>query len=104
VAWEQRGNTRYYYKSVRDGASVKKVYLGRDSRAEVAQLQAAEIRSRREAELATLVDLETQLGPLDAAMDQLDAGLADLTSAFMMIKGFYKHHGQWRPRHEQPRN
>ena len=36
MAWERRRNQRFYYKSVRAGGKVKKVYFGKGPAAELA--------------------------------------------------------------------
>jgi hypothetical protein len=46
MGWEQRGNNQYYYCELRNGSSVKSIYIGRGEIAQwVSQLQTSFARS-----------------------------------------------------------
>ena len=96
MAWEQRGNNRYYYcKRWEDGRCIS-VYLGAGTTADLLatceQYRRAEEAQAREAERARRGEVE--------AMDQAIAELAqltrELTRAVLVTNGYHQHKGQWR--------
>jgi len=84
MAWEQRGEKRYYYRSVRNGKKVKKVYFGSGAEAtavaemmEVSRLE----RKRRNEKLRVL---RQQYQQADAALGELDDAFAPLADAVLL--------------------
>jgi hypothetical protein len=78
MAWERRGNRRYFYRSVRVGGKVKKKYLGRGPLAEVAAegMEVARLKRDRQKEAMRVQREEYQqadavLAKLADAIDQL---------------------------------
>jgi hypothetical protein len=102
MAWEQRGNKTYYYRSVRVGTRVTNEYVGRGRLASlIAQLDGIEReqRSQRRDDLEInrqrWVALESPLLKLDDVTDLF-------VSAAMTMAGYHRHdRGEWRRRRGQ---
>ena len=99
MAWEQRGNCSYYYRSVRSGTRVTKEYAGGGlagilaEELEVGQREKRTYEAdRRRRERATWAALEQTARELDDLADLLMT--AALTEA-----GYHRHdRGEWRRR------
>ena len=99
MAWEQRGNRSYYYRSVRSGTRVTKEYVGGGRVASlIAQMdgiereQQTQKRERAEFERQRWAALEGPALDLDAVTDLLVA-------AAMTVAGYRRHdRGEWRRR------
>ena len=80
MAWERRGNKRYFYKSVRVGGKVKKIYLGRGPLADVAGEAIEAARLKRERVKESMRAQREQYQQADAVLvelaDELDQLLA----------------------------
>jgi hypothetical protein len=105
VAWEIRGESRYYYRSIREGGRVRRIYVGTGPVAEAAAefdtLDRAIRESTREHSRATRSDerqrLDAALGPLD----RLDALAGALAALALVEAGYHRpHRGAWRRRRE----
>jgi hypothetical protein len=98
MAWEARGGSRYYYRVVRDGGRVRRLYLGNGP---VAELAARDVELRR-AERQARARSQTRLEAAEAASREL-AELADLLArAALVTAGFHRHdRGAWRRRRER---
>lgn len=101
MGWERRqkgASNRYYYRSVRVGGRVKKVYLGRGS---AGQEAAAAMERKRLARCEAEAAVRNEQGET-ADADRLAGELndwADLLSAVWLIAtGHHQHHRQWRRR------
>jgi hypothetical protein len=97
MAWERRGNQKFYYRSRKINGRVVREYLGRGDRAKRADLEDAQRRETREKERAE--------GQTWEAMDEHIAQLHQLTKllshSYLVNAGFYQHHrGEWRRRGE----
>src|SRR4051812_8211975 len=96
MGFDRRG---YYYRSVRDGDRVRRVYLGKGPAAQLGALlveeRAAECRARSHAWLAREADLA---GPDDRLLQLSE--LADrMTRATLLAAGYHRHdRGAWRRR------
>jgi len=93
MAWERRGNQKFYYCSRKVNGRVIKEYLGRGERAKRAALEDAQKKATREHERAERQEWE--------AMDEHIAQLHQLTKllshSHLVNAGFYQHHrGEWR--------
>ncbi len=76
MAWETRDNRPYFYRSVRDGATVHKVYVGTGDAGRAAEL-AIEMRREREQEVRDWLHQATQsFDELDAIDAELAVGLS----------------------------
>lgn len=96
MGWESRNNRSYYYAKARHGNRVVSTYLGRGA---VAQIQATLIekeRDKREAAREAERSAIEQMRASDAAFDQVDALVMDLTKAHLTEAGFHQHKRTWR--------
>ena len=92
MAWEQRGNTHYYYRKVRQGDRVYSEYVGSGPLARAcADLDEFE-RQLRQAERAKRETLRA----LDAELDSVSGLIRALTHAALLSTGHHTHKGQWR--------
>ena len=99
MAWETRGNQRYYYRAYKVNGRVHKVYLGSGPSADIAAQRDARIRDRRHGmkeqrrqDHEAILALET---PVDGFADILET----LTRATLVSAGYHRHHGsEWRKR------
>ncbi|MEQ8788444.1 MAG: hypothetical protein RIC55_19190 [Pirellulaceae bacterium] len=98
MAWERRGNHRYYYRSVRNGTKVKKIYLGCGRAAELAAQEFDAARKRRktdrEADLRHRRQYRAAVGSVDRLTTEVDAEMATVLSA----AGCYRRSGVWHVR------
>jgi hypothetical protein len=96
MGWESRRNGTYYYAKERCGSRVESSYLGRGDVAQAIALlneaRRAERRAEREAERAEIEKMREE----DAAFDQVDALVMDLTKAHLIEAGFHQAKRVWR--------
>ncbi len=99
MGWERRPNEQgvaYYYRSIRVGDRVKKVYFGRGQAGHEA---AAELELRRKGRLEAKTLLEEARDGADEA-DRLAAELREwaevLLNTWLILTGHRKRRGQWR--------
>jgi hypothetical protein len=99
MAWETRGERRFFYQSVRVGGKYVRRYVGSGPEADKV---AEEIRRRQEARLAESETLRHDEERYAAAMAPILElfGLTDLvTKATLVSGGFHQHsRGKWRYR------
>ena len=96
MAWDRHGN---YSRSVRVGAKVRRVYLGRGEAAQLAALLDERRRSERLARSLAWRAEEARRAVAEAHLRELD-GLADLMmKATLLAAGYHRHdRGAWRRR------
>jgi hypothetical protein len=100
MSWERRRGRDYYYRGIREGKRVRKVYLGGGPEAVEAARVDAERRAQEQAERMERAEVET----LDAQMDQLCRLVQRLMTAVLYSAGFHQHdRGEWRKRRGHPR-
>jgi len=96
VTLERRDGRLYYYRSVRDGEKVRKVYVGAGEFARVCSetdiLQRTSRRAQRERERAELERLKDLVAPLE----EISEAAKVLVTAHLVDGGFRKHKGEWR--------
>ena len=97
MAWEKRGNKRYYYRKKRIGKRVVSEYFGDGATAELIALLDEEDRLEREYERQQFRrEKETQL-ELDREIDALGDMVRAMTRASLVANGYYTHKGHsWR--------
>jgi hypothetical protein len=104
VAFERRDGTLYYYRSVRDGEKVRKVYVGAGEIARISHesdiLRRTGQEARREREKA---DLE-RLDALAAPVLELSEAAEILARAHLLASGCHRHKGEWRRARGEARN
>ena len=104
MAWETRGNGRYYYRKRRIGQTVTSEYHGNGPVAELLSILDELEREQRILvsldRLAQKIEWEADQD-LDRALDEV-AGLARaLKEAVLLANGCYQHRRQWRKRRDQ---
>jgi hypothetical protein len=97
VTLERRNGRRlYYYRSVRDGEKVRKVYVGAGEFARICSetdiLRRTSRRAQRELERAELERLEG----LVALVEEVSEVSKVLVTAHLVDGGYRKHKGEWR--------
>jgi hypothetical protein len=96
VTLERRNGRLYYYRSIRDGEKVRKVYVGVGELARICSetdiLRRASRRSQRELERAELERLKGLGAPLEEFSDAADV----LVIAHLVDRGYRKRKGEWR--------
>ena len=101
MAWEQRGNRRYYYRAYKTKGRVRKAYLGNGPLAELAAQRDDLVRQpgRDAAEFR-----RHELAGMQAFDDSAAAfhhTLETLTRATLVTAGYHRHHGsEWRKRRD----
>jgi hypothetical protein len=103
MAWQVRGNKRYFYRSVRAGDRVVRLYLGTGRDVELMADQMELARLERAAEASIRRDLEDRYAASTRALGQLCQVTDLLVSAALTDKGFHKYRGHWRKRRARPR-
>jgi hypothetical protein len=96
VTLERRNGRLYYYRSVRDGEKVRKVYVGAGDLAricsEIDLLRRTSQRAQRERERAELERLEGLVAPLEEVSEAAKV----LITAHLVDGGYRKRKGEWR--------
>lgn len=99
MSWDQkqRGQKRgYYYRSVRDGSRVRKVYLGRGERAEEAVREMDERRRARQAETELITQERLLVAHAETQLRELRVLVRTLVEATLQLAGYHFHRGQYR--------
>jgi hypothetical protein len=89
MALETRGGNLYYYRSVRDGEAVRKVYVGAG---EIARISHESDRLRRTGQEAERERLEA----LGAPVLELSEAAEVLAQAHLVAAGYRRYQGKWR--------
>jgi hypothetical protein len=93
VTLERRNGRLYYYRSVRDGEKVRKVYVGAGDLAricsEIDLLRRTSQRAQRERERA-------ELEGLVALVEEVSEAAKVLITAHLVDGGYRKRKGEWR--------
>jgi hypothetical protein len=96
VTLERRNGRLYYYRSVRDGEKVRKLYVGAGDLAricsEIDLLRRTSRRAQRERERAELERLEGLVAPLEEVSEATKV----LITAHLVNAGCRKRKGEWR--------
>jgi hypothetical protein len=96
MAWESRGNRRYYYRKRRQGQHVISEYVGQGGFIELlAKIDESDrrLREMRQAEWRKTVD--TEMANVRELADVEDL-MRKLTAAVLIINGYHTHKRQWR--------
>jgi hypothetical protein len=96
MALEKRGANLYYYRSVRDGEKVRKVYEGSGELAGIAHereiISRAVRKHERRAEREELDRLVALVGPVE----ELSEAAEVLVRAHLVAAGYRRYQGKWR--------
>ena len=96
MGFDRRG---YYYRSVRDGDRVLRVYLGNGPVAQLAALMVQERRSGRRALSLAWQAREAALAGPEDRLRELDELAERMTRATLLAAGYHRHdRGLWRRR------
>ena len=90
VTCEKRGKKRYCYLKIRS------VYLGRSPQVKRALRRA---RAARQPERRRCRAAEVEAEQLNRSLAELEAVMAALMQATMLVAGYHAHRGQWRKKH-----
>jgi hypothetical protein len=102
MAWEARhaGRQRYFYKSLRIGKRVKKVYFGRGAAGQVAAEAEVARRQKQRAEALAWIAKRTKLESLFALQNSFVEVCELLAVATLLVAGFHRvKRSHWRPWH-----
>jgi hypothetical protein len=95
MAWEQRRNNLYYYRSRKRQGRVVRKYYGKGILAERAAMEDTQKRERRQRERAE----QQHIQALDTETQILYQHITTLTKAAYLTAGFHQHHrSEWRKR------
>ena len=99
MPWKQRGNNRYYYRSVREGGRVRSEYIGAGKLAPlVAELDQLD-RERRQQERWEAQRARNAFAELAATPDAIILLLEQAqraVAAALVEAGYHQHKRQWR--------
>jgi hypothetical protein len=99
MAWDQRGNRAYYYRSVRSGTSVTKEYAGGGLVGVLAEQFEAERQEQRAYELERRRRERDCWADLERSARELDDLAELLMAASLTLAGYHRHdRGEWRRR------
>jgi hypothetical protein len=101
MGWERRQkgpSTGYFYRSVRVGGRVVKVYLGRGAAGqEAAAAMELKQQARRDAEAAVQEETD-ETADAEQLADELADWADSLSAVWLIAAGHHQHHGEWRRR------
>jgi hypothetical protein len=99
MAWHVSNGVRYYYRSVREGRRVRRVYAGTGLRGELAAAADAARRAQRQADACAWEVLRARLRAADAVVAGLARAAETAAHAHLLRGGFRRHaRGHWRRR------
>jgi hypothetical protein len=99
MAWEQRGNGSYYYRSVRSGTRVTKEYAGGGLMGVLAADLDAEEREQRAHDRAQLEKRRADSAALEQSTRELEQMSDAIMSLVLEADGYRQHdRGEWRRR------
>ncbi len=97
MGWEDRGSCGpYYYRSVREGDRVRKVYQGGRVVGKLAAQLDEMRRQQREEEAARWREDRERLEQSTAFLRELEEAAEVLARAILVARGYRKHKGEWR--------
>ena len=99
MSWDAKtpgGKRAYYYRSVRRGDRICKVYLGRGPEAEEAARQIEERRQVRQAQREALHEELLRVGVAEQHLRELHDVTYLLVSAALTGAGYYRRRSEWR--------
>ena len=100
MAWERRAKSAYYYRSVRVGSSVTKVYCGGGAAGRAAAEADAARRRRRQVDALAWQRERSSLESVAAAGRLYEEACALLAEAVLLAAGFRRaKRSPWRPWH-----
>jgi hypothetical protein len=99
MSWDAKGGrNRYFYRSVRDGDRVRKVYVGRGLPADELARQVEQRRRERHAQREAQQREMAQVAGAEQKLQELHDLATLLMQAVLIGIGLHEHRGQWRRR------
>jgi hypothetical protein len=99
MAWEQRGDRTYYYRSRKIGGRVVKEYVGGGLAGVLAERADNAQRRKRAAACAALRKEQDAVAAAETVHDELDGAADALLTAMLLAAGYHRHdRGHWRKR------
>lgn len=100
MAMETRANgRRYFYRSLRDGDRVVRVFLGSGARADAVAARFEKKVAERKAQRAAAAAQEARIAAAMASLDDLNTLAEAVVHAAFTEAGFHYTCGRWRRRH-----
>jgi len=96
VTLERRSGNLYYYRSVRDGEKVRKVYVGAEEIARISHEGDILRRAGREAQREKLRAELERLDVLATPVEELSEAAEILARAHLVASGCHTHKGEYR--------
>jgi hypothetical protein len=93
MAWESRGNNRYYYRKRWVGKKVVSEYVGKGPAAEEAAGLDLERRKR-------LREDRDRMNSLLLQIKRIDYTIKGVITGVLLASGFHNHKGQWRKKRD----
>ena len=103
MGWDKKGARAYYYRTVREGGKVRKVYVGQGRQAEELAREVEHRRLERQAEREARQRDQAQVLLAEQMLAELRALTEVLVRLTMDAAGYHQHKGQWRRRRCQGR-
>jgi len=103
MAWESRGARTYYYRSVKHGGCVTKVYMGKGPFVAMLVDEVEQERVQRQAKAEAWRQARQEMEALNAQISTWWNASSTLIDAILTAHGFYRHdRGPWRKRADHP--
>jgi len=96
MALEQRDGNIYYYRSVREGEKIRKVYVGAGEKAHVSHEEDVLRRTGRRARLEREKEDRQRLEALAVPVLEVSEAAEILARAHLVAAGYHKHKGVYR--------
>jgi hypothetical protein len=103
MSWLSRRGKRYYYRSIRLGRTVRRVYAGTGEEGERAAAEDVRRREARRARDEARREEEARWAEAEAELDEFSRLTETLARAALLGAGYFRHdRGQWRRRRNMP--
>ena len=106
MAWEHRGNNKYYYRKKRLGKRVISEYVGRGVVAELVAASDVMNRNQRKMERKstdlTIQNFNRTFLYSDKMIENYENKADTVVKSYLILNGYHQHKGEWRKaRHDQ---
>lgn len=96
MAWEQRGNSLYYYRKRRNGKQVSSEYVGSGPMARLVSDLDQEERDEQKHTSTQWHRQKQEVRSVELDLAQLHEMTNHLIKATLLVSGYHPHKGQWR--------
>lgn len=100
MAWEERGNNKYYYRKKKIDGRVISEYVGKGARAQQIALLDLKIRQDRKEESINIRQQKEKFYLFNNQVIQMSLLVDRMVGGFLIIAGFHQYKGQWRRRRD----